>query len=97
MAALDRDVLCMRNAPPKRAQANSSSEGDNRRRSAAGLVGLRAVSVVGIALGATQLGACVRYDSMRVFYGRDSVVLRPDGGNASQPDEALATVPDHDD
>lgn len=55
---------------------------------------IRWVALVGIALGATQLGACVRYDSMRVFYGRDSVVLAPEGADGADSSQAIATVSD---
>lgn len=52
--------------------------------------------IVLISCAATQLAACVRYDSMRVFYGRDSLVLSPDGREKPRPSEAIADVPDRD-
>lgn len=56
-------------------------------------VGRSALAAI-VALGATQLGACVRYDSMRGFYGRDSLVLQPEEGAESESNQALATAPD---
>lgn len=49
--------------------------------------------IVGLAAAAAMSG-CVRTDSMRLFYGRQSLVLSPESYSASEHPGAIATVPE---
>ncbi len=53
---------------------------------------LRLVMVCLAGGGAANLGACVRYDTNREFYSRDSLVLKPEGRNASGNRGSVAGV-----